>query len=391
MIITSSDRIGDINSYYFARKLAQIAEMEQAGERIINLGIGSPDLSPPQAVLNSLVESSARQFASKYQPYRGIPDLRQAFAEWYDRFFDVSLEPDSEILPLIGSKEGIMHVAMSFLQAGDKALVPNPGYPAYQMCTRIAGAEAIPYDLDAKSGWKPDLSKLADQDLSACKLMWLNYPHMPTGATADHRFFEKLVEFAHNHNLLLCHDNPYAFILNDHPLSLLSIDGAKQLALELNSLSKSHNMAGWRIGCLAARADYINTIMRFKSNMDSGMFRPVQEAAVVALSQGYEWYQELNVIYRIRRMEAHKIMDMLDCRYDPESAGLFVWGRIPNTFKNAETYSEMILQHAKVFITPGHIFGTNGKNYLRISLCSEVSVFREAASQIEKIIEKQSS
>ena len=283
MIIEIANRIQTVESYYFVRKMAQIDEMNRTGDAVINLGIGSPDLAPPLAVTKKLQEVASFPSVNGYQSYKGIPALRKAFTDWYERYFSLSLDPEHELLPLIGSKEGVMHISMAFLNEGDRALIPDPGYPTYAATCRLAGAEPLYYSLEAKHGWKPDLVGLARQDLSKVKLMWINYPNMPTGALADKSFFEELISFAREHSILICHDNPYTFILNDNPLSILEIEGAKELAIELTSLSKTYNMAGWRIGCMAGHADYINAVMKFKSNMDSGMFRALQEAAVVAI------------------------------------------------------------------------------------------------------------
>ncbi len=388
MIIRPSDRVRKVETYFFARKLAEIAQMNASGADVINLGIGSPDLLPPKSVLQTLCEKSNGPIANKYQSYKGLPALRSAFSQFYKRHFDVDLNEDSEVLPLMGSKEGIMHIAMSFLQAGDEVLVPNPGYPAYAMTAKLSGATTVLYDLEESLGWKPDLKELGKRDLSKVKIMWVNYPNMPTGAKVDIGFFEELVAFAKSNEILLCHDNPYGFILNKTPMSLLQVKGAKEVAIELNSLSKCFNMAGWRVGALLGAKSYLDTVMKFKSNMDSGMFRPVQEAAVVALSQDQKWFQHLNDIYELRRREVWKLMKLLDCVYDKSTAGLFVWGKIPNTIKNGETYADEVLQNAKVFITPGFIFGTNGDRYIRISLCSEIEIFKKAHQRIAAYLEK---
>lgn len=388
MIIDPAHRIQSVETYYFARKLAQIAEMNRSGEPVINLGIGSPDLPPPPAVVSKLKEAAGQPAMHGYQSYKGIPELRKAMADWYRTHFKVQLNADGEILPLMGSKEGVMHIAMAFLNEGDQALIPNPGYPAYTATCKLAGAERLYYPLHAELGWKPDLKALAQQDLSKVKLMWLNYPNMPTGAVADKTFFEELVAFAHEHKILLCHDNPYTFILNDSPLSLLEVEGAKEVAIELTSLSKTYNMAGWRVGCMAAQKDYIQAVMKFKSNMDSGMFKAVQEAAVVALGLANEWMQEMDAIYRERREAAWKIMDLLNCQYDTQSAGLFVWAKVPGNVGTAEDHSEELLTHARVFITPGFIFGDRGNDYLRVSLCSEPAVFEAAYERLKAYLVK---
>ncbi len=383
MIIKPSSRISGVSSYYFARKLAQIGKMNEAGKDVLNLGIGSPDLQPPPIVLETLANASMDALANKYQSYKGIPTLRQAFSKFYQQHFDVSLDPDTEILPLIGSKEGIMHIAMSFLESGDEVLVPNPGYPAYSMTAKLAGATTRYFDLEEKLNWQPDLEKLAEQDLSKVKIMWLNYPNMPTGAKVEFKFFEKIVKFAREHKILLCHDNPYGFILNKKPISLLQVEGAMENCIELTSLSKCFNMAGWRVGAMLGDQAYINEVMKFKSNMDSGMYAPIQHAAVAALGMEDSWFDSLNAVYEQRRKKAWEIMDMLECVYDVDSSGLFVWGKVPDQVESAEQLSEDILQKASVFITPGFIFGSNGDRYLRISLCSTESTFENAINRID--------
>lgn len=382
MIIEASNRIAKATTYYFATKLAEITQLNADGQNIINIGIGSPDLLPPQEVIDQLRESALNEEANTYQSYRGIPQLRVAFASWYQRNFKVHLDPNSEVLPLIGSKEGIMHIAMSFLQEGDQALVPDPGYPAYAMTTKLAGAEPVYYKLDEQAGWMPNFSDLEALDLTKVKVMWLNYPNMPTGAAADIAFFEDLVLFAKKHNILLVNDNPYAFILNDKPLSLLSVDGAKDVAIELNSLSKYYNMAGWRVGVMLGAKDYIDAVMRFKSNMDSGMYRPIQEAAVTALSLGESWFDSINQVYKKRREIVFKIMDAINCKYDSEAVGLFVWAKIPKGWQDSSELVDMLLYERKVFITPGFIFGAGGDRYVRISLCASEEILLTALERI---------
>jgi len=382
MIISPANRISDVRQYYFARKLAEIAEMEKQGRTIINLGIGSPDLAPSDEVLAELHRASLEPSASKYQSYRGLPALRTAFASWYADKFDVNLNPESEVLPLIGSKEGIVHISMSFLNSGDEVLVPNPAYPAYATATKLAGATPRFYDLQEELNWLPDLKALGAQDLSAVKLMWLNYPNMPTGAKASLSFFEELVAFAKQHSILLCHDNPYAFILNSEGLSLLSVPGAREVALELNSLSKCFNMAGWRVGALLGSEDYLNEVMKFKSNVDSGMYKPVQLAATKALALGNDWYDQQNSIYTERRNIVWEIMDALDCAYDRHAVGLFVWGRLPSTAAKSEAFVDALLESTGVFITPGSIFGSNGSSYVRIALCSAQETLEAARDLI---------
>lgn len=388
MIINPSDRIGEVKEYYFSRKLAQIAEMSASGDPVLNLGIGSPDLLPPRAVMDALSRAIWEPDANKYQSYRSIPELRRAFASHYDRFMDVTLDPEKEILPLIGSKEGIMHISMSFLSAGDQVLVPNPGYPSYSVTAELAGATPIFYDLKEENGWLPDLELLESLDLSRVKIMWINYPNMPTGAGADLSFFRSLVSFAMRHKILICHDNPYNFILNDTPLSIFNVAEAKECALELCSLSKCFNMAGWRVGALIGGKDYVDLVLRFKSNMDSGMYKAVQKAAVVALDQGQQWFDELNEIYRKRRDKVWEIYDLLDCHYSKDSVGMFVWARVPDYISDVEAWIEDILIRTRVFITPGFIFGTNGDRYIRVALCSSEEIFKTAFNKIDQLFVK---
>jgi aspartate/methionine/tyrosine aminotransferase len=391
MKIQAAKRLDSIGEYYFSKKLREIEAMNKEGANVINLGIGSPDLPPHPEVIKTLYDAALRPDTHAYQSYKGAPALRTAFAEWYKRSYGVSLDPEKEILPLIGSKEGIMHISMTFLNEGDEVLVPNPGYPTYRSATRLAGGVCVDYDLEAGNNWKPDLKQLAQKDLSKTKLMWVNYPHMPTGALADKFFLQELVAFAKAHHILLCHDNPYSFILNDHPQSLLEIPGAKEVALELNSLSKSHNMAGWRIGVLAGREDLIQEVLRFKSNMDSGMFLPMQLAAARALQLDESWYRELNKIYVARRSKVYELLDQLGCTYEKDQSGMFVWAKVPDGGYDGFSLSDEVLYQAKVFVTPGGIFGSNGRNYIRISLCRNEQVFDEAISRIKKEIPQQSA
>ncbi|MGX5819648.1 pyridoxal phosphate-dependent aminotransferase [Chitinophaga lutea] len=383
---TVAKRLQHTEEYYFSRKLREIDDMNKAGAQVINLGIGSPDLPPHPSVVAALNEHAAKPGTHAYQGYKGIPALRQAMAAWYQRFYNVPLEADSEVLPLIGSKEGIMHICMTFLQEGDEALIPDPGYPTYRSAVQLSGATPVAYTLDAANDWQPDLAALEQRDLSKVKLMWVNYPHMPTGAQAKADTFEKLVAFARKHNILLCHDNPYSFILNDRPASLLATPGAKDVALELNSLSKSGNMAGWRVGMLVGKAAFLNDVLRFKSNMDSGMFQPVQMAAVAALQLGPEWYAELNRIYAGRRKKVFELLDLIGAQYDTNQVGMFVWAKIPAGYKDGFAVSDEVLQKAHVFITPGGIFGDNGQGYIRVSLCRDEQVFAEAIDRVKKAI-----
>lgn len=382
-IIQPAARLGEIKEYYFSKKLREIAEMKKAGADILNLGIGSPDLPPHPEVIDVLHSASLDVSNHGYQGYFGIPELREAFAKWYAEHFDVNLNPKNEILPLIGSKEGIVHVAMSFLGKGDAALVPNPGYPAYSAATKLADAEVVEYSLSEENSWLPDLDALEEMDLSRIKIMWVNYPHMPTGAQANKEVFEQLVSFAKRHGILLVNDNPYAFILHGKQLSLLSVEGAKDCVLELNSLSKAQNMAGWRVGVLAGSAAYVSTVLRFKSNMDSGMFRPVQLAAVKALELPASWYVELNEVYRKRKEKVCKMLNLLGCTFDDDAGGMFVWAKVPEGFKDGFEFSDFLLEKTHLFITPGGIFGSQGAEYIRPSLCSSVEVWEQAIHRIE--------
>lgn len=377
-------RLEGVTEYYFSKKLREIETLNKEGKNIINLGIGSPDLPPHPDVIRILQEQSGLQEVHGYQGYKGIPALRAAFADWYRKWYRVSLDPDTEVLPLIGSKEGIMHICMTYLDEGDEALIPDPGYPTYASAVKLAGARPVSYQLEEALNWSPDLEALAAQDLSKVKLMFVNYPHMPSGQQAPEGLFEALVQFANEHKILLVHDNPYSFILNDNPASLLAVPGAKEVVLELNSLSKSHNMAGWRIGVLCGAKERIDEVLRFKSNMDSGMFLPLQLAAVKALGLGADWYQYLNNIYAARREKVYHILDMLDCRYDRQQVGLFLWAGIPEHYESAYALSDEVLYDCHVFLTPGGIFGAQGDRYIRISLCGDLSRFEQAIARISK-------
>ncbi len=391
MIIQTASRLGDVKEYYFSKKLREIAELRATGKKIINLGIGSPDLSPADEVVNALKIESTKDGHHQYQSYSGIIELRQAYADFYKKWYDVELNATNEVLPLIGSKEGIMHISMTFLEKGDEVLIPNPGYPTYRSVANLTGATIREYDLVEGNNWLPDLGQLAKQDLSKVKIMWVNYPHMPTGGQADVTFFECLIAFAKKHEILVVNDNPYSFILNDNPMSILSIEGAKEVALELNSLSKSHNMAGWRMGVLTGNSEYIQTILRFKSNMDSGMFKPMQLAAVEALKLDKKWYEKLNSTYKKRQQKVHHLFDILGCTYDTNAGGMFVWAKIPSNFKNGFEMTDYILEQTGVFITPGGIFGSNGDQYIRASLCSPIEILEEAIAKIEQIAKYQNS
>jgi len=387
-MITPADRISEVKEYYFSVKLKEIEKMRQAGIDVINLGIGNPDMPPAPEVLETLNRQASSPDNHGYQSYVGIPELRSAFAGWYKKYYNVSLNPGSEILPLIGSKEGIMHISMAFLNPGDGVLVPNPGYPTYSSVSKLVGAKIINYNLSENNGWLPDFEELEKQDLSSVKLMWINYPNMPTGANAAPGFFEKVIEFGKKHNILICNDNPYSFILNDKQRSILQVEGAKETALELNSLSKSHNMAGWRVGMVASSAEIISYILRVKSNMDSGMFKPLQLAAVKALELDSTWYESVNKQYLERRKLVWKIMDTLECSYDKNQTGMFVWAKISDKQKNGKELSDEILTKSHVFITPGFIFGDMGDKYIRISLCTNEKLLTEALNRIKKQILK---
>ena len=383
MKIRLANRVSQVEEYYFSTKLRQIAEMRASGLDVINLGIGSPDLKPSQLVIDRLSQEAQQEDQHGYQSYIGVPELRMAVADWYQRKFKVTLNPNGEILPLIGSKEGIMHLSMTYLQPGDQVLVPNPGYPTYRSAALLAGAEVVHYDLTEDTHWMPVIGQLEKMDLSKVRMMWINYPHMPSGATGTPQLFSELVAFARRNEILLCHDNPYAFILNKNPQSILSVDGAKEVAVELNSLSKTFNMAGWRIGFLVGDKDRISEVLRFKSNMDSGMFKPLQLAAVEALNQADEWYDRVNDTYQIRRVLAEKILSALECTYDAGQVGMFVWARIPDLYADGIALADQLLEEAHVFITPGNIFGNNGNKYIRISLCSKEPVLETALKRIE--------
>ncbi|WP_336838591.1 pyridoxal phosphate-dependent aminotransferase [Sphingobacterium siyangense] len=383
MQIDVAKRLQHTEEYYFSKKLREIDELNKQGARVINLGIGSPDLPPHPEVIETLNTNAQLPNVHGYQNYKGAPALRQAVADWYQRYYNATFNPNTEILPLIGSKEGIVHICMTYLQEGDQALIPNPGYPAYAAAVRLSGAEAITYNLTQEKNWLIDLNELKKQDLSKVKLMWINYPHMPTGASASDVFYQELIQFAKAHNILICHDNPYSFILTDTPRSIMSIPGAKDVAIELNSLSKSSNMAGWRIGVLVGAEERINQVLRFKSNMDSGMFLPVQLAAAKALQLDASWYADLNKIYAERRQQVYEIMDLLDCSYQKDQVGLFVWARIPEKYKDGYALSDAVLDKSRVFITPGGIFGDKGDQYIRISLCATVEVLKESIQRIK--------
>lgn len=379
-----ADRLKNTEEYYFSKKLSEIEQLNRDGEKVINLGIGSPDLAPPPGAIETLIEEVQNPKNHAYQNYKGILPFRQAIADWYDRSYGVSLNAESEILPLMGSKEGIMHICMTYLQEGDECLIPNPGYPTYQSAVRLSGAKAVFYELNEEGNWLPNLEELEKLNLDKVKIMWINYPHMPTGGNATLEFFKELIEFAKKHQILICHDNPYSFIMTEKPVSILSVPGSKEVAIELNSLSKTFNMAGWRMGMLLASNDRILEILRFKSNMDSGMFLPLQKAAIQALSVGKDWYEDLNKIYKKRRTKVFELLDLLDCKYNTEQVGLFVWASIPASYSDGYTLSDEVLNASRVFITPGGIFGTAGDKYVRVSLCSDESVFSSAIQRLKE-------
>jgi len=381
--ISTASRLNTVEEYYFSTKLKQIAQFKAEGIPVINIGIGSPDLAPSQKTIDALTAAAVNPDHHAYQGYQGIPALRKAFADFYATHYQVELNPASEVLPLMGSKEGIMHIAMAYLEAGDETLIPNPGYPTYQAACSLAGAKVLPYELSEKTGWLPDLDALEVRDLSKVKIMWVNYPHMPTGAKANHAFFVRLKNFAEKHSILIVNDNPYSFILNEKPMSILSIPGMMEVGIELNSLSKSHNMAGWRIGALLGKSEFLNPVLKFKSNMDSGMFLPLQLAAVEALSADHAWFEQQNVIYKSRQKLVFELLDLLGCAYDQAQSGMFVWAKTPTNFSSGYELSDQILIENAVFITPGGIFGSQGNEYIRISLCAKEEIFKEVIQRIK--------
>lgn len=382
-MIKQSERLNSVEEYYFSKKLREVSNMIQSGESVINMAIGSPDLFPSIKVVDEIKNSLSYSFAHKYQSYQGLPELRDAIAKFYNKFFGVELNPSNEVLPLMGSKEGIMHISLAFLNPGDEVLIPNPGYPTYLSVTKLVEANPVFYNLSEENGWFPNLSELENKDLSKVKLMWINYPHMPTGASANFDQFEKLLEFAKTNNILLINDNPYSFILNDEYLSLLKVKGYKDFVLELNSLSKSFNMSGWRVGMLVGSSDNITKVLKVKSNMDSGMFYGIQKGAIAALNLDKSWFDDLNKVYLKRRKLIWNIADKLNCSYDKNSKGLFVWAKLPNHIKSSEQYIDTLLKEKKIFIAPGTIFGSNGEGYIRFSLCIDEVKINEALKRIE--------
>lgn len=380
-MIRTADRLNTVQEYYFSKKLREVRGLMAQGKPIINMGIGSPDLTPSEHVLNAIQKSVLENGAHQYQSYQGLPQLREAIANFYDKKFNVIANSASEILPLMGSKEGIMHISLAFLNAGDEVLIPNPGYPTYTSVTKLVGAVPKYYDLTADNGWFPDLEVLEKQDLSKVNIMWLSYPHMPTGATATRTQFVKIVAFAKKHNILLVNDNPYSFVLNADPASILSISGAKEVCLELNSLSKTFNMAGWRVGFVLGSEDHINAILKVKSNMDSGMFYGIQKGAIAALESSDDWFIELNKVYSARRELIFQLADTLGCTYDREAVGMFVWAKLPEGSVASEAFIDDILYKKDLFITPGTIFGSNGEGYIRFSLCITEDKIKEAIAR----------
>lgn len=384
--IKPADRLSLVSEYYFSRKLKEVAQMNAEGKDIISLAIGSPDMPPSKQTIQTLCEVASRPDTHGYQPTMGTPELRKAMADFYKRWYGVELNPATEIQPLIGSKEGILHVTLAFVNPGEEVLVPNPGYPTYTSLSKILGAKVVNYDLMEDNGWQPDFEQLEKMDLSRVKLMWTNYPNMPTGGNARMETYERLVDFARKHNIVVVNDNPYSFILNDKPMSLLQVEGAKDCCIEFNSMSKSHNMPGWRVGMCATNPTFISWILKIKSNIDSGTFRGIQLAAAAALSNDEEWHHEANIeTYSRRRKYAEQIMDALGCKYDPNQVGMFLWGRIPDSYSNCEELTERVLHEARVFITPGFIFGSKGERYVRISLCAKEEKIQAALERIRKL------
>ena len=385
--IQPADRLSTVQEYYFSRKLKEVAKLNAEGKDIISLAIGSPDMPPSAATVEQLCRTAYNPDAHGYQPTVGTLELRKAMAGFYKRWYNVDLDPATEIQPMIGSKEAILHVTLALCNPGDEVLVPNPGYPTYTSLSKILGQKIVNYDLREDNGWQPDFDQLEQMDLSRVKLMWTNYPNMPTGGNARRETYEKLVSFARKHNIVIVNDNPYSLILNDNPQSILQAEGAKECCIEFNSMSKSHNMPGWRVGMVATNSEFISWILKIKSNIDSGTFRGIQLAAAVAYDNDDEWHHENNYVnYRRRREIAEQIMDVLECKYDKHSVGMFLWGRIPDRYKTCEELTERVLHEARVFITPGFIFGSNGERYIRISLCAKDDKIQLALERIRKMV-----
>ena len=388
--IERSHRLDGIGEYYFSRKLREISEIEAAtGRQIIRLAMGSPDLPPHQSVIDRLAKEAQRPDVHKYMSYQGEPILRKAFADWYKRYYNVDVDFKSEVLPLLGSKEGLMHICQTFLNVGDKVLVPNPGYPTYSAAVKLSGGVMVPYSLNKQTGFLPDFDAIEAAGLEGVKMMLVNYPNMPTGQTPTPELFEKLVEFGAKHNILIIHDNPYSFVRNPQPMSILQVEGAMEVAMELNSLSNGHSMAGWRVGAIFAKKEWIDAILCFKSNMDSGMFYPVQAAAETALSLGDEWFKELNDIYYAREKQGYELLDALGCTYRKGQAGLFIWAELPESYEgDSFQFSDEVMEKCDVFVTPGAIFGSEGKRYVRITLCCPAELLEKAAQRVRERLNK---
>lgn len=384
--IQPADRVINIQEYYFSKKLREVAKLNAEGQDIVSLGIGGPDMPPHKSVIETIANEVEKDNVHSYQPYNGLVELRNAMTRWYKKIYGVELNPDSEILPLIGSKEGVLHISLAFLNPGDGVLVPDPGYPTYTSVSKLVGAKIFNYDLTEENGWLPDFDSLEQLPLHQIKLMWVNYPHMPTGTPASTSLFERLIDFGRRHGIIIVNDNPYSLILNDKPLSILSIPGAKDIAIELNSMSKSHNMAGWRVGMVISSPQFINWILKVKSNIDSGQFKPLMAAAATGLGLGEEWHNGLNDQYAQRRKIAEQIYNTLGCSFSPEQTGLFLWGRIPDRWDSGESLADDLLYNARVFLTPGSVFGSNGNKYVRISLCASLDRLSEAQSRITEYI-----
>lgn len=382
-MITTANRLNTIKEYYFSSKLREVNHLISLGKPIINMGIGSPDLKPSSEVIQAMQDAMQDKVAHQYQSYQGISELRQEITNFYKRNFNVKLDPNTQVLPLMGSKEGIMHISMAFLNEGDHVLIPNPGYPTYDSVTKLVGAKSVFYDLLTSNNWEPDFEYLETLDLKAVKIMWINYPHMPTGASGSLALFQKIVDFGKKHAILIINDNPYSFVLNENPISIFEINGASEIALELNSLSKSYNMSGWRVGMLTGDSKNIAAVLKIKSNMDSGMFYGIQKGAIAALKSDKEWFCNLNSVYSKRRDLIYELADLLKCTYDKKAVGMFVWAKLPNGVEDAEKFIDDILYKKDVFITPGTIFGTNGNDYIRFSLCVSEKNIREAIRRIK--------
>ncbi len=386
MSIVTAKRLETVEEYYFSKKLREVRSLVLQGKPVINMAIGSPDLEPPTTVIKAITDAVLIDGAHKYQSYQGLPELRKAIISFYEQHYEVNLNVDTEVLPLMGSKEGIMHISMAYLNEGDQVLIPNPGYPTYTSVTKLLGAEPVFYDLSAENDWQPNLEALSKQDLSKVKIMWINYPHMPTGAAGSKKMYANLITFAKKHNILLVNDNPYSFVLNPEPMSILSIPGAKKVAIELNSLSKTFNMAGWRVGMVLGDKEKIEAILKVKSNMDSGMFQGLQKGAIAALECGADWFETMNAVYTKRRKLIWKLATMLGCTYDENATGMFVWSKLPKHIVDAEAFIDRILYEKSIFITPGTIFGTQGKGYIRFSLCIDEKAIEEAINRLDGFI-----